>query len=248
MKTLSILNVLIFSCILGCLGGMPTETQTPVEEASPSNNGTSNALAILELTSSKQSYALGETIPLDLKIQNGKFDLLVPFSVVASPNVFKQLSVTDSNGQVLRMAKPVAPSIPLKTLYKGGKSMRCIKGYDFKATQNQTISLDNLSAHFQLKPGTYSIKVTTVMEVYKESIQDQHPQIIELEREIMNFQNNTSQQFTPEAKKEAISYTQDQIDFIKEKYKDQFQDIYLPIKSLRGKTSLESNTITISIE
>ena len=248
MKTLTILNILIIIVILGCLGGMQTETQTPVEEASTSNNGTSNALAILELTSSKQSYASGEKIPLNLKIQNGKFDLLVPFSVVASANAFKQLLVTDSNGQVLRMAKPVAPSVPLKTLYKGGKSMRCVKGYDLKATQTQTISLENLSAHFQLKPGTYTIKVTTVMEVYKESIQDQHPQIIELEREIMNIQNNTSPQYTPEAKKEAISYTQDQIGFIREKYKDQFQDIYLPIKSLRGKTSLESNTLTISIE
>ncbi len=248
MKSLSILNILIITCILGCLGGMQTETQTPVEEASPSNNGTSDALAILDLTSSKTSYTSGESIPLELKIQNGKFDLLVPFSVVATANVFKQLSVTDSNGQVLRMAKPVAPSVPLKTLYKGGKSMRCVKGYDLKATQTQTISLEDLSAHFQLNPGTYTIKVTTVMEVYKESIQDQHPQIIELEREIMKIQNNTSPQFTPEAKKEAISYTQDQIDFIREKYKDQLQDIYLPIKSLRGKTSLESNTVTISIE
>ena len=248
MKSLSILNILIITCILGCLGGMQTETQTPVEETSTSNNGTSNALAILELTSSKTSYTSGESIPLELKIQNGKFDLLVPFSVVATANAFKQLSVTDSNGQVLRMAKPVAPSVPLKTLYKGGKSMRCVKGYDLKATQTQTISLEDLSTHFQLNPGTYTIKVTAVMEVYKESIQDQHPQIIELEREIMNIQNNTSQQFTPEAKKEAISYTQDQIDFIREKYKDQLQDIYLPIKSLRGKTSLESNTVTISIE
>lgn len=248
MKTISILNILIISCILGCLGGTQTETQLPVEETSKSNNGTSNALAILELSSSKITYASGEPIPLDLKIQNGKFDLLVPFSVVASENVFKQLSVTDSNEQVLRMTKSVAPSIPLKTLYRGGKSMRCVKGYDFKATQTQSISLEDLSAHFQLNPGTYNIKVITVMEVYKESIQDQHPQIIELEREIMSIQNNTSPQYTPEAKKEAISYTQDQIDFLKEKYKDQLQDIYLPIKTLRGKTSLESNTLTISIE
>lgn len=246
MKSLSILNILIVFCILGCLGGMQTET--PVEEVSTSDNGTSNALAILELTSSKTSYTSGESIPLELKIQNGKFDLLVPFSVVGTANVFKQLSVTDSNGQVLRMAKPVAPSVPLKTLYKGGKSMRCVKGYDLKAAQTQTISLEDLSAHFQLDPGTYTIKVTTIMEVYKESVQDQHPQIIELEREIMNIQKNTSPQFTPEAKKEAISYTQDQIDFLREKYKDQLQDIYLPIKSLRGKTSLESNTVTISIE
>lgn len=248
MKSLSTLNILIVFCILGCLGGMQTETQTPAEEASTSDNGTSNALAILELTPSKTSYTSEESIPLELKIQNGKFDLLVPFSVVATANVFRQLSVTDSNGQVLRMAKPIAPSVPLKTLYKGGKSMRCVKGYDLKATQTQTISLEDLSAHFQLNPGTYTIKVTTVMEVYKESVQDQHPQIIELEREIMNIQKNTSPQFTPEAKKEAISYTQDQIDFLREKYKDQLQDIYLPIKSLRGKTSLESNTVRISIE
>ncbi|MCG9128443.1 hypothetical protein JT359_12650 [Candidatus Poribacteria bacterium] len=248
MKSLSILTVFLFIVLLGCLGGMQTETENSSQEASTSEDSSSNALAILELSSSKTSYTSEESIPLELKIQNGKFDLLVPFSILASANVFKQLSVTDGNGQVLRMGKPVAPSIPLKTLYKGGKSMRCIKGFDLKATQTQTLSLEDLSAHFQLNPGTYTVKITTVMEVYKESIQDQHPQIIELEREIMNIQNNTNQQFTPEAKQAAISYTQDQIDFIREKYKNQLQDIYLPIKSLRGKTALESNTITITIE
>ena len=248
MKSLSLLTIFLFISLLGCLGGMQTETENSNQETSTPEDSASNTLAILELSSSKTSYTSEESVPLELKIQNGKFDLLVPYSIVASANVFKQLSVTDSNGQVLRMGKPVAPSIPLKTLYKGGKSIRCIKGYDLKASQTQTISLDDLSAHFQLKPGTYTIKVTTAIEVYKESIQDQHPQIIELEREIMIIQNKTSQQFTPEAKQAAISYTQDQIEFIREKYKNQLQDIYLPIKSLRGKTSLNSNTITISIE
>ena len=51
-------------------------------------------------------------------------------------------------------------------------------------------------------------------------MKDQNPQVMELQREILKIQNNTNPQFTPEVKKEAIDYTQDQIDFIQEKYKD----------------------------
>ena len=79
-------------------------------------------------------------------------------------------------------------------------------------------------------------------------MKDQNPQVMELQREILKIQNNTNPHFTPEVKKEAIGHTQDQIDFIQEKYKDDLQSIYLPLSSLRGKASLESNTISLTIQ
>ncbi len=245
MKSLILLNILLIGCLFGCLGGQQTATQNLME--GPSTKETAS-LAVLTLSTLKSSYTGQEAIPLDLSIQNGKFDLLVPISSVTAPSLFKQLTVTDSNGVVVRMKKPIPLSNTIKTLYKDGKTLRCVQGFDMKAELIQKVSLKDLLSHYELEPGTYTVKLAIVLEVYKEFLEDQHPQIIELQKDIMRIQNNRSPQYTPEAKKEAISYTQDQIDVLREKYKDELQNIYLPLPSLRGKATLESNTVSITIE
>ncbi|MCE2400865.1 hypothetical protein J4G08_08260 [Candidatus Poribacteria bacterium] len=247
MKLFTLFNLLLIVCLVGCLGSQQT-TQTLETETASTETETSNALAVLELSTPKTTYSAQEAIPLELTIQNGKFDLLVPFSSVSTQSAFKLLAVTDSNGEVVKMKTRVPLANPLKTLYKDGKSVRCIQGFDMKAGATQTVSLENLQTHYQLQPGSYTVKVVIELEVYRESMEDQHPEVIELQREIQKYQNSTNPQFTPEAKKEAISYTQDQIDFIKEKHKEALQNIYLPLKSLRGKASLESNTISLTIQ
>lgn len=220
----------------------------PIETETSSTEGSLAALAVLKLSTPKTSYSAQETIPLELQIQNGKFDLLVPFSSVAMERAYRQLTVTDSNGVELKKRKTIPLGNTLKTLYKDGKSLRCIQGFEMKVNTIQTVPLDNLLEYYKLATGRYTVKVSFELEVYSEFMRDQHPQIIELEREIYDIQNNTNPQYTPEAKKEAISYTQDQIKLIREKYKDDFQDIYLPLKSRRGKALLASNTIDITIQ
>ncbi len=246
MKLFTLFNLFLVVCLFGCLGSQQT-TQT-IETETAATEAEKSALAVLELSTPKTTYSMQEAIPLELTIQNGKFDLLVPISSVSTQRAFKQLTVANSNGEVFKMKKPVPLGSTLKTLYKDGKSVRCVQGFDMKAGTTQTVSLENLQTYYQLQPGSYTVQVVIELEVYQEFMEDQHPQIIELQREIQRYQNNTSPQFTPEAKKEAISYTQDQIDFIKEKYKDELQNIYLPLKSRRGKASLESNSISLTIE
>ena len=249
MRLFTLFNLLLIVCLVGCLGSQQTATQTIEPETASTETGTEkSALAALELSASKTTFSAQEAIPLELAIQNGKFDLLVPISSVSTQRAFKQLTVTNSNGEVFKMKKPVPLGSALKTLYKDGKSVRCIQGFDMKAGTTQTVSLENLQTYYQLQPGSYTVKVTIELEVYREFMEDQHPEIIELQREIQKIQNSTNPQFTPEVKKEAISYTQDQIDFIKEKYKEELQNIYLPLKSLRGKASLVSNSISLTIE
>ena len=243
MKLFILFNLLLIVCLFGCLGNQQT-----IETEIASTETEKSALAELELSTSKTTYSAQEAIPLELNIQNGKFDLLVPISSVSTQRAFKQLTVTDSNGEVFKMKKPVPLGSTLKTLYKDGKSVRCTQGFDMKAGTMQTVSLENLQTHYQLQPGSYTVKVVIELEVYREFMEDQIPEVIELEREIQKIQNSTNPQFTPEVKKEAISYTQDQIDFIKEKHKEKLQDIYLPLKSLRGKASLVSNSISITID
>ncbi|MDE0481687.1 MAG: hypothetical protein OXI67_03805 [Candidatus Poribacteria bacterium] len=243
MRLFTLFNLLLIICLVGCLGSQQTiETETASTETEKS------ALAMLELSTPKTTYSALEVIPLELTIQNGKYDLLVPISSVSTQSAFKLLAVTDSNGEVIKMKRRVPLGSTLKTLYKDGKSVRCIQGFDMKAGTTQTVSLENLQTHYQLQPGSYTVKVAIELEVYRESMEDQIPEVIELQREIQKIQNNTNPQFTPEVKKDAISYTQDQIDVIKEKHKDKLQNIYLPLKSLRGKASLVSNSISLTVE
>lgn len=248
MKPLILLNILLIVCLFGCLGSQQTATQPMEPGTSSAEKDTEKFLAVLELSTPKTTYTTQETIPLDLQIQIGQFDLLVPITSVTAPSTFKQLTVTDSNGVVLKMKRPIPIPNILKTLYKDAKTLRCIQGFDMKAEMTQKVSLKNLLSHYNLEPGNYTVKLAIVLEVYNEFLEDQHPQIIELQKEIMRIQNNRNPQFTPEVKKEAISYTQDQIDVLREKYKDELQNIYLPLPSLRGKATLESNAVSITIE
>ena len=248
MRYMAIFSILFTTFIYGCLGSQKSATQTTEPETATVETDASQGIASLELSTTKESYSAEEAIPLELTVQNGKFDLLVPISAVTSLRAFKQLTVTNSNAEIIKAKKIMPLGNTLKTLYKEGKSVRCIKGLEMKAETSQKASLDNLQTYYQLGAGKYTVKLTLELEVYKEFMQDQHPQIIELEREIMRIQNNTNPQFTPDVKKAAIEYTQGQIDIIKEKYKDELQDIYLPLKSRRGKATLESNAISITID
>lgn len=248
MKLLTLLNLILVVFLFGCLGSQQTTSQHIETGTSSTEEETSTALAVLELSTPNTTYSAQDTIPLELQIQNGKFDLLVPFSSVAMVRAFKQLTVTDNFGNVVESRKMIPLENTLKTLYKDGKSIRCIQGFDMKAGTTQTVQLDNLLEFYKLASGNYTVKVAIELEVYNEFMQDQHPQIIELERDIFDYQNNTNPQFTPEVKKEAIGYIQDQIKMIEEKYKDELQNIYLPLKSRRGKALLESNIIAITIK
>ena len=248
MKPLILLNLFLIVCMFGCLGSQQTATQSTETGISSTGAETLSPLAVIALSSPKATYSAQEPIPLDLNITNGKFDLLVPISSVAMPRAFRQLTVTDSNGEVVMIKRQIPLGNTMKTLYKTGKSVRCVQGFDLKAGTTQTVQLENLQVHYRLEPGSYTVQVQLELEVYREFMKDQHPQIIELEREIYGIQNSKNPQFTPDVKKEAIEYTQAQIELIREKYKDELQDIYLPLKARRGKALLESNSISFTIE
>ncbi len=248
MKLLTLLNLFLIVCLFGCLGSQQTATQSTETGTSSTDEDTSSTLAMIELSSPKTTYPVQDPIPLELTTTNGKFDLLVPISSVTMQRAFRQLTVTDSNGQIVMIKKPIPLSNTMKTLYKTGKSVRCVQGLDMKAGTTHTVELENLQTHYKLEPGSYTVQVKLELEVYREFMQDQHPEIIELEREIFGIQNSKNPQFTPDVKKEAIGYTQDQIDLMKEKYKDELQDIYLPLNARRGKALLESNTISLTIQ
>ena len=239
--------LLLIATFVGCIGSMQTMQQESAETASTTETEEpARPIAELQLSTTKANYAVKEEVPLKVNIQNGKFDLLVPFFAVATKGAFTQVTVKDANGQIVEPKRAITQENPQKYVQQDGKSVRCIQGFDFKAAMNQELMLRDLQRYYQLQPGTYTVTLAIELEVYRESITEEHPEIAELRRDLARLQNDPNLQAA--AKQDATNYYQEQIKFIQERSKDEEKNIYLPVKSRRGKTSLVSNEITLTIE
>lgn len=247
MKRFTLFYLFLIVSLCGCLGSMQ-KTQPAEETAASSETAAPSTLTELQLSTPNPSYSAQEAVPLELKIQNGKFDLLVPFSSVAAQSAFIGLKVENANGEVIRPKRTIKRENSIKTLFHKGQSVRCILGFEMKADAIHVVSLEDMQQHYQLPPGKYTVAVNIELEVYRESLPDQHPQVIELEREIQGIKDNKDARYTPEVRQEAIGDTREQIKYIQEKYKDKLLGIYLPIKSRRGKTLLSSNSISLTLK
>ena len=246
-KFVALCIFLLAFTLLGCLGNLQTtQTATEAPAATTETQEPSRPLAELQLSTPKTDYAAKEEIPLELSIQNGKFDLLVPSFSVATKGAFTQITVTDTNGQIVEPKRAITQENPQKYIRRDGKSVRCIHGFELKADALQELKLKDIQRYYQLQPGTYTITLGIDLEVYRESIIEEHPEILELQQDLARIQNDPNLQTA--AKQDALNYYQEQIKFIKERHKNEVKDIYLPVKSRRGKTSLVSNNITITIE
>ncbi len=238
---------LLVITLAGCLGNTQiTQTATDAPAPAAETEEASRPLAELQLSTPKTNYGVKEEIPLELNIQNGKFDLLVPFFAVATKGAFTQITVTNTNGQIVEPKRAITQENPQKYVTQDGKSVRCIHGFDFKADTKQELKLKDMQRYYQLQPGAYTVTLAIELEVYRESITEEHPEVLELQRDLTKLRNDPNLQAA--AKQDAVNYYQEQIKFIKERHKDEVKDIYLPVKSRRGKASLVSNEITLMIE
>jgi len=246
-KSIPICLFLLVFTLAGCLGNLQTmQTATDTSTSTTEMEESSRPLTELQLSTPKTNYAVKEEIPLELNIQNGKFDLLVPFYSVATKGAFTQITVREVNGQVVEPKRAITQEHPQKYVRKDGKSVRCIQGFDFKADANQELKLKDIQRYYQLQPGTYTITLAIDLEVYRESIIEDHPEELELQSDLTRLQNDANLQAA--AKADAVNYYQEQIKLIKERHKDAVKDIYLPVKSRRGQASLVSNEIIVTIE
>ena len=237
---------LIIVTLIGCLGSVQTTQPEANETASAAETEAPRALAELQLSTPQTNYSAKEAIPLNLSIQNGKFDLLVSFFSVATRGAFTQITVTDANGQTVKPKRVLTQENPQKYVQRDGKSVRCIQGFELKANATQELTLKDIQRYYKLQPGTYAVTLAIELEVYRESITEEHPEVVELKRDLARLQNDPNLQAA--AKQDALKYYQEQIKFIQERHKDEVKNIYLPVKSRRGNASLVSNEITLTIE
>ncbi|MDE0085490.1 MAG: hypothetical protein OXU23_07245 [Candidatus Poribacteria bacterium] len=225
--------LLIFS-ITGCVAGLqPPDAVTATSEV------------VLSLATPKATYTSKDAIPLELSIQSGKFDLLVPFVNVATSKAFAQLKITDTDGNIVEPKRSIpVPSSAEVFIEKDGRSVECIQGLELKAATTQVVSLEDLQKYYQLEKGSYTITLTIALPVYSDFLKKKHPEVIELEAEIKRIEDVTDAHVSAADKRSAVNDLQQQIEFLEKKNKD----IYLPVKSLLGEASLTSNSVALRIE
>ena len=241
MKTFKYLALpcllLIFSTT-GCLTSLQ-------RQFSPPDVMTVTSGVVLSLTTPRLTYAPEEPIPLELSIQGGESDLLVPVANVETPGAFTQLKVTDTDGNSVEPKRSIPlPSTEEIFIEKAGKSIQCIRGLELKSATKQVASLTDVRKYYAFQKGSYTIALKMELPVYRDSLQKRNLEVIALEEEIKRIKKVTDAHVSAADKRSAVNDLQQQI----ERLEKRFNDIYLPAKSLIGKAPLTSNSIALIIE
>lgn len=237
-KNLVLPYLLLIFCMTGCVGSLKTQS-------SPTDAVTATSEIVLSLSTSKTAYTTKENIKLNLSIQNGQFDLLVPSVDVATSGAFKELSVKDINGNIVAPKRSI--SVPISEeifIEKNGKSVQCIQGFELKAESIHEVSLENLQKYYGLQEGSYTVTLTMILPVYRDLLEKRHPEVIELEEEIKRIQKVRDAHVSAADKRSAVNDLQQQIASLEKKY----TNIYLPVKSLIGEGSITSNEPMLTIK
>lgn len=235
---------LVICCVfvIGCLG---ESSETPVQ-IQPTSADKPPKILKLHLSASKPIFPVNEAIPLEMKFQVGKFDLLVPYGAVEGESAFTNLVVKNAMNEIVKPKRSIDLEDIPKTLMREGNLVSCIRGADLKAGAVRKAVLENLNSHYNLEPGDYTLQVIMNLKVYRESMRDQSPQIIEYEREISAIQN--SPKLPASEKQQAVAQLREEIEFMRSKMEGKLDQIFLPMNSLRGTAGLESNVTSLKIQ
>ena len=240
-------RVFICFCILslGIVGCLPGTLEKAVEvKVTPTAPAKPPAIAELHLSLAKGAYPADGPIPLRMTVRAGKFDLLMPAVSVEGEGAFGGLIITDAAGKAITPKSAISAKGHIKNLLHDGKAVDCIHGVDLKSGADTVAALEDLRAHYNLAPGDYTLQVFMNLQVYRESLQDQSPQVVEMEKDILAIQRS---RHSGEAKQEAISRLREDIAAIQREQEEVYDKIYLPLDSLRGSADLESNVVSLKI-
>ena len=243
MKTRLLICLTLWSLYTtGCLSGTTGKTEatpTPAEPAPPA------ALADLHLSLAKLSYSLNEPIPLEMTIQVGKFDLLVPYATVANRGAFAKLVVKNSLGQVIPPKPPITFPSKTKTVMWEDKVTSCIQGIELKAGETRQAMLKDLRTYYKLGPGDHTLQVLMELKVYREIFAPEPPEVQEIKNEIRIVQADAT--MPDDMKERMIHNLEKEIEGLQDEAQ-RLDGLYLLLDSYRGSATLESNVIPLIIQ
>ena len=244
MRTRLLICLILWSLyITGCLTGKTAQTEptpTPAEPATPASLGE------LHLSSAKPSYSLTEPIPLEITLQMGKFDLLVPYAAVTGRGAFSKLVVKDRLGQVISPKPPITFPAKTRTVMWEDRVVSCIHGTELKARETRKAGLKDLKSYYRLGPGDYTLQVVMDLKVYREIFSPEPPEVLEIKNEIRIVQSND--QMPDDMKERMIHNLEKELEGLRHHEAAQLDGIYLLMNSYRGLATLESNTVPLTIQ
>ena len=244
MKTLLLICLTLWSLYAtGCLTGTTEQTEPtppPAEPAIPASLGD------LQLSLEKPSYGLTEPVPLEITIQMGKFDLLVPYAAVTSRGAFSKLVVKDRLGQVITPKPPITFPAKTKTVMWQDRVVSCIHGTELKAGEIRKAVLKDLKSYYRLGPGDYTLQVVMELKVYREIFLPEPPEMLEIKNEIRLVQSND--QMPDDIKERMIHNLEKELEGLRRGEAAELDGIYLLLNSYRGLATLESNTVPLTIQ
>ena len=244
MKTQFLICLTLWSLYAtGCLSGTTGQTEptpTPVEPAPPA------PLADLHLSLAKPSYNPNEPIPLDLTIQVGKFNLLVPYASVTSRGAFVKSVVKNQLGETIPPKPPITFPAKTKAVMWEDKMVRCIQGTELKAGEARKANLKDLKSYYKLGPGDYTLQVVMELKVYREIFSPEPPEVQKIKNEIRMVQANDG--MPDDTKKVIIHNLEKEIEGLQHEEAAQLDGTYLIMDSYRGVATLESNIVPLTIQ
>ena len=241
------LVVILSFCQIGCLTKKPEKILETTKAANTSQfEETKPTVAELSLSLAQSNYQPTEPIQLNLNIETGKFDLLAPYVTTGGTGAFTKLVIKNERGEIVKPKYPITMANESKTLIWKGKEARCIRGIKLEAQTERQLSVENLRTYYDLIPGIYTLQVLMNLKIYRDFLEDQSPQIVEIKREIAEIQG--SKKLPADAKQEVTTRLIEEIEYIQSQETERSNRIYLPLDSYRGSTNLESNSISLNIE
>lgn len=244
MKTQLLICLTLWSLYAtGCLSGTTQEIEAKPEPAEPA---TPASLGELHLSSTQPSYSLTEPIPLEITLQMGKFDLLVPYAAVTGRGAFSKLVVKDRLGQVISPKPPITFPAKTRTVMWEDRVVSCIHGTELKAGETRKAGLKDLKSYYRLGPGDYTLQVVMDLKVYREIFSPEPPEVLEIKNEIRIVQSND--QMPDDMKERMIHNLEKELEGLRRGEAAQLDGIYLLMNSYRGLATLESNTVPLTIQ
>lgn len=242
-------HLLLYLSILSlCSHGCFTQKSEEVLETKilkPSQQETPPVIATLGLSTKKTVFKANEPILLEMTMRIGKFHLLVPYASVKGNGAFTGLIVKNATGKTIRPEIIIALAAHTKTLIRDGKVVTCVQGTSLAPGTSSVAVLEDLRTHYELASGNYTMQVFMNLNVYREELEDQSAQIVEMQRDIASI---LASRHSDEAKQEAIARLSEDIAAIQREQEGNLTSSYLPLDSRRGATNLESNIVRIKIE
>jgi hypothetical protein len=197
--------------------------------------------ATLEIT--QKTFPLAGPIPLKINIKTGAEEQTVLDEIVSSNVLSTKLIVKSSTGETIASIKPTPPLSSPKPHRFADKPVDVREAKILDPNSILTIDVDNLLSYYPIKtPGTYTIQLSTWLELHTKFVGREQTEKADTESQIREI--NSKANYTATEKAALIQSLRDELQQSQKKKAKRYIEA-----STRGtQFKLESNTIDLIVQ